>query len=47
MPAAAQVAPLPEFLPSLMRHGAGVAAGGARQPTLSGRPASRMSNADD
>ena len=46
MPAAAQVAPLPEFLPALMRHGAGVSTGGAREPTLSGRPsrpASRMS----
>jgi large subunit GTPase 1 len=41
MPAAAQVAQLPEFLPSLMRHGAGVAPGGAREPTNTGRPASR------
>jgi len=48
MPASAQVAPMPEFLPALMRHGAGVSSGGAREPTLSGRPsrpASRMSDA--
>ena len=43
MPASVQVERTPEFLPALMRHGAGVAAGGARAPTTSARPESRMS----
>lgn len=43
MPASVQVERTPEFLPALLRHGAGVAAGGARAPTTSARPESRMS----
>jgi len=46
MPASAQIAPVPEFLPHLLRHAAGVAPGGARQRTLSGRPSRAPSRLD-